>query len=836
MMTKLKALLLLSLFATYFANGQNLNDNITNGKENGPKYSTVFGTIIDSITGKPLEFGSVMLINTANKAELFLNSDSLGRFKFKEVQPGNYNLLAFYAGYPKTEKPVNISGTESLNMLDLGQIKMKSDLSTLKEVKVVSYRELVEQRPDGIVYNADKDGTNQGTTADELLRKVPMLTVDLDGNVQMRGSANVKVLIDGKPSTIIAASIKDALKQIPSDNIKSVEVITSPGAKYDAEGTAGVINIITKKNLIKGINGMVYTGLKYNFKQEDMNGHAGFNLNYRNNNFGLSGYLGGGSWTDLSESQTTRTDFQEPAQESILKQTNTNKGSGQYYWGGISADYQIDTLNSVQGGFNINPGNWKSQNKQTTIIPKDNIDYTRNTEMQIPTTGFSLNAAYNKKFKSNPKQTLDILALYSMNDDDNKYELSQLANQGNIITYRENNKNIAKNKEFTTQVDYALPLKKHSQKLETGLKYINRNVSSDYQLFSSLNGNEADLILDPNHTNELNYLQQVAAAYGQFSTGLTKNLNAIIGLRYEYTDIQGSLRDNGEDFKNHSGNFLPSAILSWDLKNFNKLKISYNQRIERPSIDFINPYENSSDPYNISNGNPLLKPELIHNIELGYSTLLGKSSINMAAFWRRTNNAIESTTKLEDSVSRTTFGNIAQNTTWGANVFGSTRLFDRWMINLSGNVYYKDLYSPSLNLKNNGFEYDANVYTSFNIVEGFSIEGFGMYRGNRVILQGSSSGFYYYRLGLKKSLLKGKADLTLGAENFLTPSVKVTTNYTYQNANYQSENLWYGRGLRLAFSYRFGKMSFSGPKKTIQNDDLKNSQDQQLGNGQQMGG
>lgn len=797
--------------------------------------ASVIGSIHDSLTGEPLEFGSVMLVEKSSQKEYALNSDSLGKFVFKDLKPGIYSFLAFYAGYPKLEKEVQIVSANQI--VDLGKIFMKSEYNTLKEVKIVSFRELVESRPDGIVYNADKDGSNVGTTADEVLRKVPMLTVDLDGNVQMRGNSNIKVLIDGKPSTIIASSVKDALKQIPSDNIKSVEVITSPGAKYDAEGTAGVINIITKKNIIKGMNGMVYASPNYKFKQEQLNYHLGGSLNYRNNKLGISTNFGGGSWSNYSESNGIRTTNLTSGITDILKQNNTNNMSGYYIYGGLSADYQIDSLSSVAAGFNVNPGKWKTKSEQQTLNEAAGVDYLRKNSSESPSNSYSVNATYNKKFKNNPKQTLDILALYSVNKNDDNYYLFQRNNLTDLINYQEKNSNLSFNKELTGQIDYALPLKKWNQKLEVGAKYINRSISSDYQLFNANNADpNSDFILDPNRSNLLNYTQQVTSAYAQFTTDLAKNLTLIAGLRDEYTHISGHLRDNGGDFKSPSNQLLPNAILAYNLPNFHKLKLSYNQRIQRPSINYINPYINYSDPYNITQGNPELKPELIHNVELGYSAMLGKSTINLTTFMSRSNSAIEAITTVgNDGISRTTYQNLAENTTWGANFYGATRLWDKWMINISANTYYKDLHSPSLNIKNGGFQFDGHLYTSVNIYNNLTAEGFGMYRGSTVTLQGSSSGYYYYRLGLKQTLFNGKGNLTLGVENIFTPFVKMTSTYEYQNAIYTTESKWYGRGIRIGFNYRFGKMSFSGPKKSIDNDDLKSGGDSQ-GGADQMGG
>ncbi len=455
----------------------------------------VSGTIRDSVSKAPLEFSSVTLSRKGAKAEDGINSDSTGHFEFPKVEPGEYTLSIFYVGYTRTDRDVTVDS--SGKSVDLGVIAMYSGATKLKEVQVTDFRRLIETRPDGIVYNAEQDATNKGTTADQLLRKVPMLTVDLDGNVQMRGNGNIKVLIDGKPSTIIAATVKDALKQIPSDNIKSVEVITSPGAKYDAEGTAGVINIITKKNLMKGISGAVYSGLNYRLDQKTLNGYGGVYASYRNKKFGLTGNIGGGRWTNKSEGTTTRTDYPGTPQESVLKQNTNSDGGGSFMWASLTADYDIDSLQSLQAGFNMNPGNWKTDLDQHTSYDQMGLDYTRTTHMETPRSNYSFNGSYSKKFKRNPKQVLDILSLYSIDNNTSKYNLNQRNNITSIEDYRERNENKSANKEFTLQADYTHPFTKHNQKLETGLKYINRNVSSDYMLESWKDGNGGDFKPDP---------------------------------------------------------------------------------------------------------------------------------------------------------------------------------------------------------------------------------------------------------------------------------------------------------------------------------------------------
>jgi ferric enterobactin receptor len=791
----------------------------------------VSGIVKDSTVNQALEFSSVMLVKKGTKASDGINSDSSGYFEFKNVQPGEYVLSVFYVGYNKLERTITVD--QSGNDISLGMVNMNTSSTTLKEVQIVDIKQLIEQRPDGMVYNAEKDLTNKGTTADQVLRKVPMVTVDLEGNVQMRGSGNIRVLIDGKPSTIIASSVKDALKQIPADNIKSIEVITSPGAKYDAEGAAGVINIITKKNLMKGISGSVHGELSYNAPQEFFTGNAGFNLNYRNKNFGLGLNAGVSHWQMVLDINAKRTDHPTDTTQSELIQKSLFKGGGNFYWSQLTADYQIDSLQSIQAGVSYHPGSWiQDVDMSSSLNGSSDPAYRRTTHSENPRDNVGFNAAYSKKFKNNPKRTLDILSQYSTNSANSSYDLSGNNVGSDVVIYKERNDNKNSNNEFTIQGDYVQPLKNPKQKIETGLKFINRDITSDYQLQSWKSGNGTDFTLDPKRTNRLDYTQQVAAVYGQFTTPLLKSLSMIAGARYEFTNIKGHQNEAGSAFESQFNSLLPNLSFIYDLKNYSKLKLAYNKRIERPSINYVNPYINYSDKYNLSQGNPLLVPENTHNVELTYSTFFGNTSLNISSFYRHTGNAIENVTSVgRDTISRTTYQNIAKNNTIGADFYGSTTLFGKWMINLNGSAYYKMLKSQALNIENNGLQYSASMYTSFKLSDRFSLAGFAMYNGNQIQLQGSQDGWYYYFLGVQMTVLKGKGTLNLSAENFFTPEIHMTTRYQYQNAEYVNQTTYFGRGLKLSFSLNFGKMNFV-KKKTIENDDLKNG-----GNGQQsMGG
>lgn len=800
-----------------------------NGQQNVVKQIRVSGRLADSASRQAIPFGSVLLKNETTQQSFSMTTDSLGYFSFGNVPLGKYTLKAFYVGYPQVSRSLTVFS--SGKVMKLGNVYMPRSKNVLKEVSVLGYKDLVQQRPDGIEYLAEKDPTNKGASAAELLQKVPMLTVDMDDNLQLRGNGNVKVLIDGKPSSVIAASVSDVLKQIPADNIKSVQVITSPGAKYDAEGSAGVVNIITKKSFLKGISGRVFSGVNYNLVDKHTRGHGGIDLNYRHDKLGISANLGGGHWSHTSETYASRISHPGTINEERLSQESFRDGGGNFMWGRLSADYSFDSLNTVSAGFGLHPGNWKTETEQTTTFPAYDMDYIQIANQSSPRMRYSLNAAYNKKFRNNPGRTLDFLALFSSGKRDRKYTLNQNDLPENVLAYQEENTNKTHNKEFTFQTDYTHPLKNHHQKLETGLKYINRDVSSDYELLSKDSTTGGDWRQSPNRTNMLQYTQQVASAYGQFTTDLTAKLSLIAGLRYEFTNISGSLRDNGGSFQSQFNNFLPSAIFSYKLRDFDRLSLSYTQRIERPSIDYINPYINSRDPLNVSQGNPHLSPEQIHKVELNYNTMLGGTSLNLATFYSHTENGIEAFTEIDNNgVAVTSYGNFASNNTYGMNLFSSATMFNRWRVNVNGNLYHKSLTGATLDVDNEGWQYDAHLSTNVDVYKGLTVSGFAMYRGRDVLLQGTRSGWYRYSIGLKKDIFKGKGEISLSAQNFLSPNIKTIKDFDYGDALYRTVAYRRSRGIRIGFSYNFGSMKFEEERsQRMKNSDLKGSSQQDNG-------
>jgi outer membrane receptor protein involved in Fe transport len=713
--------------------------------------------------------------------------------------------------------------------VNLGRVLMSPDVTQLREFTVTGEKDLVEDKVDRIVYNAEKDITNAGGNASDVLKKVPMLSVDLDGNVQLRGSSGVRVLINGKPSSMMATNVADALRQIPAEMIQTVEVITSPSAKYDAEGTAGIINIITKKNNLQGVNGSVYTA------GGNRSSNGGANANFRRKKFGINAsaginyfyHPGDGTLNRMSSFDTTST---------YLDQANTFRNEGGGGHGQIGFDYDLTAKSSVNASLRLNQFRFNNLSTLHSVLVDQNDRllqyYDRNLDNRNRWGNLDFNLGYTKNFKEAGPE-LSFLGQHTVNRPQNNTLADQLGPEGEL-QQRELNWNNSRNAETTLQVDYVHPLKnKHT--FEMGAKGILRKVGSDFQ-FSVFDPEMQKFLTDPDRSNVFNYDQDVVAGYATYAFNWHK-MGFKLGGRYEQTAILANFQSLDTSFAQGYGNFIPNVTLSRDLTKSQKLRLAYTQRIQRPQIYFLNPFVNYSDTLNLFYGNPTLDPELTHSFELTYSIFAKSNSVNASLYWRQTDNAIESVRSVDSlGVNRTTFRNIASNRTVGVSLFGSLQPTTKWRMGGNVNVFYSELTSPALNAVNSNWMYHFNVNASYAFPKGFSAQLFGFFNSPRVQLQGRFGGYYNYNLAVKKELFKKKGSVSLGLENPFNRVVRMKSFFqrpeTETSPGFISTDVrnMYRRAVRLSFNYQFGKMDFDAKprrKKSITNDDAKGDGGQQ---------
>ena len=814
----------------------------------------ISGSVIDATNSQSVEFATVAL--TEPNSEKPINGavcDEKGRFTITKVPNGTYQLIISFIGYENVVVK-NIVISDKKDNVDVGPQKLATSSKELEAVVVEGQKVLVEEKVDRTIYNAENDATAKGGDATDVLRRVPMLSVDMDGNVSLRGNQNIRVLINGKPSTISASSVADALKQIPSDQIKTVEVITSPSAKYDAEGSAGIINIITKKNNLQGLSLNIdgssgYRGTNLGLNGSYRKGKMGFNLG----GFGRSGYNITGKF-DNTQITTSNDINGNPVQTTNIQHADTRTsnlfGNTQFGW-----DYDINKNNSLQASVRFGSRNgYNNQDHLSTITTSPSLTTSSLKDVQTTDESNNVDASLNYTHTfAKPQQEFSLLAMFSRNNRTNNFLNAFLDESDFSTTSQLKNINNSFNQEVTIQADYQTPIGT-TQILEFGGKNISRKVSSDYKYLVAP-GSNGEFTPSPNASlaNVFNYDQNVSSGYFSYTYAMKSGYSFKAGARYEYTTINANFATEKAPVIIPSyGVLVPSANISKKLNNGSTLKLAYNRRIQRPSIQFLNPNIQASNPTNISVGNPNLGPEYTNNYELSYSTFIKSTSLKFSTFVRNTNNAIQSVRDVignnpnDVDTIRTSYQNIGSENAYGASIFAGVNISGKFSLNGGSDIYYavlkNNVPNPIYNASNQGWVASFRLFGNYTLTKGWGLQFFSFYRGRQVQLQGIQGSFYVYSLSIKKDLLDKKGSIGFGAEQFFTPAMRINSSTVspiiQQNSTVEMHNL----NFKITFSYRIGKMSFDGGskrKRSINNDDMKEGGDNGGGGmdqGAQQGG
>jgi outer membrane receptor protein involved in Fe transport len=808
----------------------------------------ISGTVIDSLTKKPVDYATISIFKSGAQTPINgVLTDEKGNFQINNLRAGKYKITVSFIGYPtKTYDPVETTASKPDN--NMGSLVIAPSAKALKEVQIVGQAPLIENKIDKIVYNAEKDLTAAGGNATDVLQKVPLVSVDMNGNVAIRGDGNVRVLINGKPSGATSASLSDVLKTIPADQIKSIEVVTSPSAKYDAEGSAGIINIITKTKNASGISGSVSGGVGTRQNNGNMN------LNYNKNRFNFSANLGG----NLTWPQTMTTLFDQTINTGSVNQHNLNSTSNETKRHGargtLTAGYEFNGFNSINstialndGGFNTNGGGTYSI--QDFADPTKSIDYIGKTMNKNKFTGFDWNVDYTHKFKKEGHE-ITVSGQWSHSiiktDYSSLFTAKQPSQMGN---------NDGKNNEYTAQADYTNPISK-TLKFEAGGKTIQRRINSVYNIFS-VNPDGTNPILDTENSNLYNYNQNVYAGYSVFTITLPKNYSVLAGFRYENTQIKGDPEtpyasgDNKQElnpFTASYNTYVPSLTIQ-KVFGSNTFKLSYSKRIQRPALQVLNPFINRSNIQSQSVGNPNLAPEVSQTVELNYNAFIKTSVLNFSVYYKRTNDLIEGIAMPISEVvdgetvigTRTVQNNVALNNSWGASFFGSINPIKPLTIRGSINAF---TYSPTV--------YDAYVgsinsdalktrlmYTMFGSAQytfpkDIIFEAFGFINSARRTIQGTNPSFGIYAFGLKKQFMNKKASLGFNTVQPFAVNKAFNQNISSPGFTQISRTQFPFQSFGLTFSYSFGKISFKAPNPTQKKKGVNN--DDQIQGGDQTGG
>lgn len=789
-----------------------------------PKYG-IKGIVIDSANNQPLGFATVALKDAVTKqpVKTTLTKDN-GTFEFVNLSNKTYTITLIYISY--RTKTIDVPAfKQDGGTTDLGKIILSPSSGQLKEVSINEAKPLIKQEVDRIAYDVQADPEIKAQSVLDMIRKVPLLSVDANDNIKLKGNGNYKILINGKESALMAKSPSDVLKSMPATNIEKIEVITTPPAKYDAEGLTGIINIITKKNADQGYNGSV------NGRVNSVWG-PGINLNLtmKQGKFGLAGFMGyGSSGTNPNYFGNTQT---FTGTNAMLVQTGSNSFTGHNTYGNAELSYEIDSLNLITGSYQFFGGannQLALQNtSQSNNLSQTVQQYTLNNNGYNNFNGLDASINYQMGFKHKKDQLLTLSYKYSYSPNtqfnDNVIVATVGAGQPNYQQYNESG-----NKEHTIQLDYVQPVNKRVN-IETGGKAILRNNYSDFTT-KTLNSSTNEYDVTASQTNNFNYHQDVYSFYNSYQVKLEK-WTGKAGLRIEHTDINADFSSAGLPFSSNYNNLIPSVSLQHNFKS-TSLTFGFTQRIQRPGIFQLNPFVDKSNPQFINIGNPDLKPELNNTFELNFSSF-SKNSITAGLSYAFSDNSIQSVSDTSTqtingknvTVTTTSFQNLGSNKTLGLNL--NTNLSPVKGLNISINaqlthLWLKGTYNGS-QYSNDGFGGNVFFNIGYKTKTGYRLGFNGGYFYGDVTLQGRNGNFLYNSYVLGKDFLKNnKATISLVANNpyskyFHQDSYTSTSNFyqsTYFSGPYQS--------FAVRFNYRFGKLNSDIKKnqRGINNDDTK---------------
>lgn len=819
--------LLLLLFFGLSVNAQ----DAAKGKISGKVIDAATKQVIDYATVSVFKQGSTTPINGAV-------TDEKGKFNITKIADGDYVVKVDFIGY-KQQVFNNITIGSANQDAALGDILLSPMQKQLQDVVITAKRPVVENKIDKMVYNPGNDLSAQGGVAIDILRKVPQVSVDIDGNVELQGNTNIRFLINGKPSSIFGASLSEALQSIPASQIKSIEVITSPGAKYDAEGTGGIINIILKSSQVEGVNGNV--NLSAGTRLEN----ASFNINARKGKFGMNAFFSGDERINSTTLNNSNRSSYNATRDTItnLLQNGSNAFKRSGYQSGLGFEWDISKKDELTGsvGFDHfgNSGSGLTNQQQQLIYPLgifSNIYSLRNSTSRFKANSTDFSVGYKKTFDKKDEE-LDVLYSSSFGNNNSDFSQNQVYTDGLYPTTGLVSNNPGKDRETDISVDYTNPVTK-SFTLETGAKavieHINNNVVTDTLL------NDGSFTADPDQTYGFNYNRNIFAYYASGTFSLFHDfINGKAGLRYEHTSTNA-------DFKGVSipsyNTFAPSFVLQHKFDETQSLKFSYSYRLERPGYNDLNPFFNISDPHNIGTGNPNLKPEIGHNFELGYNKSFNKGpDIYIAAFYRHNTNDLQSYTTYYDSltvngtkypdVALTQRYNIGTETTEGANLYISIPVTGKF--SLRSNSFFADRIttnpgSPQVS----GFIYHINLNASYEFAHDLAAEVFGVYRSSRRTIQGNDAAFGFYNIAVRKQLWNKKASIGLTAANPFNAYLHQTSNTSGGNFTQVSGRDVPFRSFGISLNYKFGKLDFKKTKEDEPQDvPMPNNSQMPQGNG-----
>lgn len=802
-MKRLYYSVLLILF-TVFASAQPEQKRRTFDPSRLPSIGILSGFVVDSLSGQPIPYASISIVSQRNQ-EIVTGgiSNEQGRFKITEIRLGRYKVIIEYIGYKKIELgPIGLSPRGDGIEQDLGEIRLGRSVIKFDEVQVTGERPLFVQTAEKKIFNVEKNSLTTGGTALDALQQVPGVDVDIDGNVSLRGSTNVNILIDGKPFSLAGGDKKILLENMSADNISDIEVITNPSAKYDPEGMAGIINIVLKENRLAGLNGSFNAGAsgngrysgssQVNLRNEKFNIFANLGLRHDTRDGGGDNYREMTIFNDLIILDQIL-DFDRERDNLLLK-------SGIELF--LKPKHSLSLQTTYNMGDGISDGLVETKETRTDIL-----EYFRTTDGLNGRDGQEITFAYDWKIMATQKFSAYFSRSSGANDRDEIYLTStNLGYSGEIEPDHQkiNSRRSSVNTDF--QADYIHPIGK-SSKFEAGYSGRKRSIESLFNAYDFIEA-QGEYIFNDTVSNDFVYDEDIQAIYIQYSrkSGI---LGYQAGLRLENVSTMSFLKNTGEKFKNPYTSYFPSATLTLGSPQSLQIQSSYSRRIRRPSHRRLNPFIRQSDKFNIFQGEPFLKPEYIDAAELNLSRYKNRRTLSIGIYYRRVTDKISRYKYLrDDGISVSTYANSDEQRTFGAEMIISGSLNKVFRLMLNGNIYQDEVNAANVfgeDYDRTATGYMARITTTWIARPGTEVMFSGFYRGPRDIPIGKIESMTFSSLSVKQKFMDDRLAVSLRLNDvFNTMGFKF---HTFEENYFQdSSRKWESQVLTMTVEYRFGKM------------------------------
>lgn len=764
---------------------------------------TIKGTVVEESSGQPIAYATVMVGDNETKKPLDgTTTMDDGSFSLETDATDYYIEVSFLGFRTKTFGPPPTQG----KTIDIGKVALSEDAEQLQEVVVQGEVSRTEFKLDKRVFNVGKDLSTTGASALEVLNNVPSVNVNIEGRISLRGSQGVQILINGKPS-IIASDEGNALGTITADMIEKIEVMTNPSAKYDAEGTSGIINIVLKKEERKGLNGSI----SVNTGAPDSHS-VGVSLNRRTENFNLFTQLGVGLRDMPNDLETRNVDL---INNTTILSNGMEYRNETYYNFVLGTDYHINDNNvlTLSGNFAME---MEDQPSNTSFVALDSnnaisSEWERTEVTDAKNPKFQYELQYKKDFENDEDHTLLFSGLGNFFGKDQSSEFLNTTISGDDNDSRQQTRTDFKEAIFTFKLDYTNPITDELT-LETGAQYVMNDVSNDYEVNNFTNG---AFVNDPGLTNIFEFEQKVLGLYGTGSYE-GKKWGIKGGLRLEQTDQNTLLVTTSSANEQNYGNFFPSLHSSYKFSDKVSLQAGYSKRIYRPRMWDLNPFFNIRNNFSVRQGNPDLQPEFTDSYEITSIYILGPASINFGVYHRYTTDVIERITTFENNVSTTKPENIGTNRATGIE-FNAKYSPAKWLT-LNGDFNYNQ-FKRDGNFESTVFDFSNDQWTSklmskIKLPSDFDLEMTGNYQSSYQTVQSDVSDMLFMDLGLRKNIMKGKAVLNLSVRDLFASRVDESqiAQASYEVYNRRQR----GTFVALGFSYGFGKgeaMQYSGQRR-----------------------